>query len=292
MRSIVILLLVIFVGLVALVTSLSADAAGKTVINPLAPFKTAYGAFVENRLDFFQKGDRFEAGATKKDLTPITSLPLTAILTDQDLGGVEKPKGIFLAAEISRTRFVGALLDEAKFDLATGEDPDFSSARLALSTFVRANLPRADFSTADLRSMNATRSTLENATFLGSDLSGVNFTEARLSNTDFGRSRAPHGRFNLTYAVGAQFNGADLRASNFEKADLSNAVFTGADISYARFTNANLSGADFTVALGASTAWFEGACGNDNTKAPDGITLPSCEQIKEAELHHSTPTSN
>ncbi|MEO0399691.1 MAG: pentapeptide repeat-containing protein [Pseudomonadota bacterium] len=282
MGRVVALLVAVMIGILTVSANLAAGTRGEAAVNPLEPMAGAVtdllnGAdrlapdlarSVENNLNF--DNSMLNGALLKK-------LPTNEILTDGDLAGLEAPGANYTGAEVSRTRFVGALLDEASFDLATGDDPDFSKTRLALASFVRATLPRADFSKSDLRSVRAERAAFENASFRGADITGGAFSEARLKGADFSSAYIAHGWFNRVKADGAEFNGADLRAANFQSADLTGAVFTGADISYARFTGAVLKGADFTVALGAATAWFEGACGDETTKAPDGVMIADCK---------------
>jgi uncharacterized protein YjbI with pentapeptide repeats len=66
--------------------------------------------------------------------------------------------------------------------------------------------------------------------------------------------------------AGADFSSANLRGTRANRAN-----FAGAD-----FRLANLSSADFSGVIGLSRSVLDGACGDENTKLPDGLTVPTC----------------
>jgi uncharacterized protein YjbI with pentapeptide repeats len=55
-----------------------------------------------------------------------------------------------------------------------------------------------------------------------------------------------------------------------------NAVFTAAMVKNADFTGARLQGADLTEAIGLTQAQLNAACGDDETRLPEGMTIPAC----------------
>jgi hypothetical protein len=117
-----------------------------------------------------------------------------------------------------------------------------------------ANLFRADLSIANLRDTN---------------LNVANLGDADLSYA------------NLIYA--------DLSHANLINADLSHAALNGANLSYAPLNGANLSGAsligaDLSVAQNLTQTQLDKACGDANTKLPDGLTLKPCQMSDQSKV--------
>jgi len=73
------------------------------------------------------------------------------------------------------------------------------------------------------------------------------------------------------WLAGDDLRNANLSSANLVGANLSFANLSGADLSFADLSFANLSGARSLI-----QAQLDGACGNANTKLPEGLTLESC----------------
>jgi hypothetical protein len=125
----------------------------------------------------------------------------------------------------------------------------------------RANLSNANLRFANLNTANMTGTNLSNTNLYFADLHGANLFGANLSDADL--SGANLSDSNL---IDANLHGADLHAANLSNADLDRANLDGANLS-----GANLSGASLSSAKGLSEA-----CGNVNTKLPEGFTVKPC----------------
>lgn len=70
---------------------------------------------------------------------------------------------------------------------------------------------------------------------------------------------------------GASFRNADLSGSDFDRARLAYADFTGATLAYTHFK-----GADLSRAKGLTQQQLDSACGDADTKLPQGLSVKSC----------------
>jgi Pentapeptide repeats (8 copies) len=125
-----------------------------------------------------------------------------------------------------------------------------------------ANLSHADLSGANLSGTDLSGSNLGNA-----DLTGARLTKANLSSAElFGANLSG------TDLSGANLGNADLFGARLVKANLSNADLTGARLVKANLSGANLSGANLLGARGLTQTQLDEACGDANTKLPEGFT--------------------
>ena len=81
--------------------------------------------------------------------------------------------------------------------------------------------------------------------------------------------------------IRANLTGADLSNANLAWADLTGADLTGANLSGARLfeailPNAKLRGADLRDAGNLTQRQLDVACGDENTKLPQGLTIKAC----------------
>jgi uncharacterized protein YjbI with pentapeptide repeats len=97
---------------------------------------------------------------------------------------------------------------------------------------------------------------LVRANLKGADLRGANLFAADLS--------------------GASLWDADLRDALLAKTDLSGANLSDADLSRANLLDAYLVGADLSHASGLTQEQLDGACGDDTTQLPQGLTIRTC----------------
>lgn len=173
---------------------------------------------------------------------------------------------------------------------------DLSDSDLSLANFASSDLRDSNFSNANLFKTNLLRASFEdsigtNADFrqaLGfrTNFSGVDFTGSNFEKAELHRS---------------SFKEAILTGTNFEKTELGRADFTDATITGAVFKFSNLSRADFrdvvhegpiplegaylllTRIEGVDLSGSEGlaqwqvdmACGDSDTKLPEGLTRPA-----------------
>lgn len=177
---------------------------------------------------------------------------------------------------------------------------------LTASELEGANLSGTDFLLTDLSGSNLNAANLEKATLVRAWLA-----DAKAEKTNFSRIEAYRSSFKNIMAKGASFVGAELQRSDFSGADLTDAdfekaeagrvVFKGALLTGARFSFANLSranlrdvtfegplefeqafmflthieGLDLSAAKGLKQPQIDLACGDAETKLPDGLTTPA-----------------
>jgi uncharacterized protein YjbI with pentapeptide repeats len=170
------------------------------------------------------------------------------------------------------------------------------------ANLANANLTGTDLTMTDLRSTTLTGAKLQKATLVRSSLAGANaagadFSRVEAYRTSFSGIIAPGSAFSSAELQRADFTGAELTNAIFEKAELGRASFNSAVIGGAKFDYANLSRAQFTGAiinapvdftgafmfltriegadLSAATGLAQGqidlACGDSNTRLPDGL---------------------
>ena len=98
----------------------------------------------------------------------------------------------------------------------------------------------------------------------GAYLLGVNLNGANLRGADLRNVSLTHAELFL----------ADLSAANLRGADLTDAILRGAVLTDADLTDADLSGALYLTQEQLNTA-----CGDKDTKLPDGLTIPMCDEV-------------
>lgn len=170
------------------------------------------------------------------------------------------------------------------------------------STLDGANLVETDLSATDLSESSLIGADLEKATLIRSLLAGsqadkANFARIEGYRTIFAGVSAKEASFLSAELQRADFGGADLTGADFRKAELGRASFKGATITHTRFAMANLSraelqeakfegpidfagaflflarldGLDLSQATGLEQWQVEQACGDGNTKLPQGL---------------------
>jgi uncharacterized protein YjbI with pentapeptide repeats len=110
----------------------------------------------------------------------------------------------------------------------------------------------------------------------GRDLSKSRLRQAELSLATFDGSKLSGANLSVSNAYGARFartdfSGADLSNSTLVGSWFGSAVMTGADL-----RGANLSGSYLFTAKGLTQDQLSGACGDESTKLPEGLTIPLC----------------
>ncbi len=160
-----------------------------------------------------------------------------------DLNGARLSGADLSEAVLLRANLIGADLRDA--DL---RDADLRGADLS----GEAVLPRADLGGADLRKADLSDAFLRDADLRGADLREADLREAVLLRADLG--------------------GADLREAHLDEANFNTAYLSGADLG-----GAYLSGADLRGARELYQEQLDEACGDDETKLPEGLTIPHCK---------------
>lgn len=129
------------------------------------------------------------------------------------------------------------------------------------------------------------------ASCAGCNLFQADLARAELRGKSFSGARLRQADLSLAVMNRTNFAGADLRdvrgfgglfsSANFSGANLTNSTWVGAYFGGSNFRGANLSGANFSGAeldraRGLTQAQLNGACGDQGTTLPAGLTLPLC----------------
>lgn len=110
---------------------------------------------------------------------------------------------------------------------------------------------------------------------------GSNFQRTRAVEARIGRLVASGVRLDLADFTSAslpnaRFTGSILRGATFRNARLHKSDFTAAVVTAVDFTGAQLPGADLQSAIGLTRAQLKSACGDAQTKLPEGMSIATC----------------
>ncbi|MEO0327604.1 MAG: pentapeptide repeat-containing protein [Pseudomonadota bacterium] len=166
----------------------------------------------------------------------------------------------FSRADLSSSDLRNTELSSANFSKAT-----MLRASLAGSTAIKANFSgaiasRADFSGADFTDVN----------FSKADINRSNFSNSVLKNVDLSKGEAARVSFD-----GAQIANLNLDFSNIARSDFRTAVISGPISMKGSFLfQTQIAGVDLSSVMGLTDWQLEMACGDENTKLPDGMKTP------------------
>src|SRR5215208_3503783 len=133
-----------------------------------------------------------------------------------------------------------------------------------------ADLQEVDLKYADLRGANLQGADLRGANLQGADLRGANLQGANLKGADLREAD-----FRRSYLPRANLREANLRRAVFRKAEADPSISAiKQTLDQHALAEADLSGADLSEAVGLVQYDIEQAYGSDETKLPQGPTLP------------------
>jgi len=164
--------------------------------------------------------------------------------------------------DLSNKRMNGMTLKDANFSGSI-----FNNSNLSGGNFDGSNLTGSHFRKALLYSVEG-----ENVNMNGADLQDATATDVNFQNGNFAEARLDHINLHKANLDGGHFNGV-----TFGNAILLDATMMATD----------LSDADLSMAQGLKQEQLNAACGNMNTKLPDGLYVPYCEGSMVAEAGHS-----
>lgn len=173
---------------------------------------------------------------------------------------------------LSGSDLKGATLFGTDFTSTDLRDTNLMTANLEKATLVRASLAGAKASGAKFDRIEAYRTNFSgidarNSTFASGEMQRSNFTNAMLTNVDF--TKAELGRADFT---DADIGGAKFSLANLARADFSKAKF-GAPIDLAGsfLFLTRIEGIDLSSATGLQQWQIDMACGDGDTKLPEGL---------------------
>jgi uncharacterized protein YjbI with pentapeptide repeats len=131
------------------------------------------------------------------------------------------------------------------------------------------SIPETDLRGADLNGANLS----------GAYLIGINLLGANLIGADLRRANLSYAKLRGDNLIGADLSGvnlsrADLGGANLSGANLSRANLSGTDLRDANLSGANLRGAYLSGARELTQTQLDEACGDANTKLPEGLKPP------------------
>ncbi|MGL1862951.1 MAG: DUF2169 domain-containing protein [Pseudodesulfovibrio sp.] len=195
------------------------------------------------------------------------------ILSGVDLSELDLTGADFTGCRLEKTIFKDAVLDEATFIQALGQEADFTGASLKGANMERSIFAKAIFEKSDLSGARLKQAAFKEASFVKANLSGAdldmaalekidgtgaNFTGANMfmslvggdvTGADFRNARVKKCLFNDAVVDKADFRDATLSQSLFNGVTGENVTFAGADLTNFRTgNNTVMRGADFTGA--------------------------------------------
>ncbi len=178
------------------------------------------------------------------------------------------------------------MLDGSSFDGGQLKGTDLSRSDLSRTSlkgadFTKAVLMRASLSNADAQDANFSKIEGYRAEFPGIDARGASFVSAEMQRANFTGAQLE----------GTDFTKAELGRAIFYKAKLGNTSFATTNLSRATFHNTQVVGpvdftnaflfltrieaVDLSQAVGLKQDQVDLACGDDKTKLPAGISVPT-----------------
>ena len=174
--------------------------------------------------------------------------------------------GNFDGSNLTGSQFRKALLysvegKNVNMNGANLEDATLTQANLGESIFIGTNFRRADLTRGQFKGGDFRKASFERAVATDTNLQNTNFTDAKLDH--------------------ANLNKAIMDGGNFSNVTFGNAIMLDATM-----LATNISNADLSMTQGLKQEQLDTACGNMNTKLPDGLSVPYCEGSLSAETNH------
>ncbi len=189
-----------------------------------------------------------------------------ANLDHADLRNANLELAILRFARLRNADLRGANLQRADLTGAELQDAKLRVANMQEAILKNATLTRANLVGARLRKANLEKAGLTKAIVRLADLQEANLREANLLEADFGGA-------NLQ---GVKLSGAELKNANFNSANLQQADLREAKMAGVNLSRAKLQGADLRRVIGLTQGQLDEACGSEETRLPDGLTIEPC----------------
>jgi uncharacterized protein YjbI with pentapeptide repeats len=166
-----------------------------------------------------------------------------------------------------RTALAAAVLGTAALGVAPASGGPTGASPVSLGFFASGDCPSCDLSRQNLLKLTLKPgSNFDRARFVSTRIKEIQADGVRLKSADFSYAIVPN----------ARFIGAVLEDASFRQVNAPNAVFTAAMVDRADFTGAKLQGADLEDAIGLTQDQLNVACGDAQTRLPEGMTIPRC----------------
>jgi uncharacterized protein YjbI with pentapeptide repeats len=110
----------------------------------------------------------------------------------------------------------------------------------------------------------------------GCQLQGANLVNTCVKTKDLHGANFDGADATLMCMSYADFSGASFRGTDLSGANLAHARLDGADLTGARMTITSIKGTDLSRTKGLTQAQLDAACGDAQTKVPQGLTPRTC----------------
>jgi uncharacterized protein YjbI with pentapeptide repeats len=249
------------------------------------------------QIGFYDRSlDLFKADLGKKDLRDIDLSKANLIdanLIEANLQGANLKDADFGKANLQEANLQNVDLRYAKLqnaDLkgAKLQNADLRYAKLQGANLKNANLQGANLKDANLQGANFERANLQQSKLWGAKLQKAVLVDANLQKAYLGDDKHIEEAANLQEAnltganlkeailVGANLQQAKLGSAKLNKADIGGANLQKADLNDAELQGTKLWWADLTGCINLTQKQIDSACGNEQTKLPNGLTIKIC----------------
>jgi uncharacterized protein YjbI with pentapeptide repeats len=161
---------------------------------------------------------------------------------------------------LSGTSFASAKLTDANMQMSELVRTSLKAADLSGANLEKSLSSRADFTGAILKGARLVKAEFLRVSFDGADLSGADLTEGEFSRNTF---------------IKANLTGANLTGAMLPRATLHDAIVAGASFKRTYLYWTRLEGVDLSQVHDLTQAQVDMACGNEKTKLPPGLAMPS-----------------
>jgi len=203
-------------------------------------------------------------------------------LSNKRMNGVKLKNANFSGSIFNNSNLSGGNLD--------GSNLTGSHFRKALLYSVEGN--NVNLNGADLQDATLTEANLGESVFIGTNFRRADLTRGKFQGGDFRQTS-----FQRATATDANFQNGDFTDAKLDHINLNKAVLDGGNFKGVTFGNAilldatmmasDLSDADLSMTQGLKQDQLNAACGNMNTRLPDGLSIPYCEGSLLAEAAHN-----
>lgn len=205
--------------------------------------------------------------------------------------------------DLSGKRMNGMTLKNADFSGSLFNNSNLSGGKLHGSDLSGAHFRKAMLYGVKGEQVIMRGAVLEDATLIEAELSHSTMRQANLHRAELARATFRDSDFQSANLIGASAPSVDFTRSNFDRARLDNVTltdatldsgqFTGvrfgfADLSGASLIGTNFSDADLLHVSGLTQAQLDTACGNRNTRLPDGLSLSYCDGVGPTDVEADT----
>lgn len=200
--------------------------------------------------------------------------------------------------DLSGKRMNGMTMKNANFAGSLFNNSNLSGGKLHGSDLTGAHFRKAMMYGVTGEQVIMRGAVLEDATLTEANLSHSSMRQANLHRAEMARGVFHDNDFQSANLIGASAASVDFTRSNFDRARMDNINLTGATLDAGQFTGVrfgfanfsdatvletNFSDADLTHVVGLTQVQLDTACGNMNTRLPDGLNLGYCDGAMTAE---------